>query len=387
MIVRQLGAALEHSARHYPVVCLTGPRQSGKTTLLKYLYPERSYVSLEDPDTLEFCITDTRGFLNRGLEGGMIIDEAHRHPPLFNYLQGYADRSPPGTWLLSGSNNFLLLQSVSQSLSGRAGILHLLPLSGSELGAAIEDPDWETAAFRGFFPRVRAEGMPPELFAKDYLATYAERDVRLVRNIQSLPDFQRFLKLCAGRAGQLLNLASLAQDAGLSVNTVKDWLGLLEASFLVFQLKPWNESFNKRLVKSPKLYWHDTGLLCRLLDIRSPADLQFHPYRGAVFENLVVAERMKRQVHGGEEARLGFWRESNGLEVDLVEDSGRGLILWEAKAGQTLASDYFRSLQIVGDLCGVAPERRFVCYGGEEGQTRSVGQAIGWRDFLEKTEL
>lgn len=382
MIPRELETVVQSVSRYYPVLCLTGPRQSGKTTLLKKLYPDRPYRSLEDPDVLEFCRSDPRGFLDTGLREGLVIDEAQRHPPLFNYLQGYADRSGPGAWVVSGSHNFLPMQSIGQSLAGRAGILKLMALSGMELGARLDEADWESAAFRGFYPRVRAEGMPPELFAKDYLATYAERDVRLLRNIHALPDFQRFLRLAAGRAGQLLNLASLSQDAGLSVATVRDWLGLLEASYLIYLLRPWNESFNKRLVKSPKLYWLDTGLLCRLLDARSPEDLSTHPLRGAVFENLLVADRVKRAFHRGEEPSLGFWRESNGLEIDLVEAGPEGMILWEAKAGRTVASDFLRPLEVVGELASVPAKRRILVYGGDEVQSRSAGLVLGWKAAL-----
>jgi len=381
MIPRALTPALQRSALYYPVVCLTGPRQSGKTTLLRTLWPDRLYVSLEDPDTLDFAGTDPRGFLEQGKEQGLIIDGAQRLPSLFNYLQGYADTSKPGQFLVSGSNNFLLLQAVSQSLAGRAAIFHLLPFSMAELGETMDDQQWEQAAFRGFYPRVRAQQLPPELFTRDYLSTYVERDIRLVRNIQNLADFRRFLSLCAGRAGQLLNLASLAQDSGLSVNTVRDWLGLLEASFLIFFLRPWNESFNKRLVKSPKLYWHDTSLLCRLLEVRKPEDLQFHPLRGAVFENLIVAERYKRQSQEGETPSLGFWRDSSGVEIDLVERLHGQTFLWEAKAGQTLSSEFFKNLDTVGSLASVPVERRRVVFGGSPSQTRSNGTALSWREI------
>jgi predicted AAA+ superfamily ATPase len=316
----------------------------------------------------------------------MIIDEAQRHPPLFNYLQSQADKAAPGTFLVSGSNNFLLINSVSQSLAGRAGILHLLPLSGEELGPRLDDPDWESAAFQGFYPRVRANGLPADLFAKDYLATYVERDVRLVRNIHNLAEFQRFLQLCAGRSGQLLNLVSLSQDAGISVNTVKDWLGLLEASFLIFFLRPWNESYNKRLVKSPKLYWHDTSLLCRLLDVRKADDLRFHPLRGAVFENLLVSDRYKRHSHAGESPRLWYWRDSGGIEIDLVEQQGARTLFWEAKAGQTVNNDFFKHIETVGELAGIPASQRIVCYGGDGDQQRSNARAVGWRQLLAAPE-
>lgn len=382
MIKRFLETSLRKAAAHYPVVCLTGPRQSGKTTLVRSLWPDKRYTSLEDPDQLEFARSDPRGFLEQAGASGMILDEAQRLPSLFNYLQGYADRSAKGAYIVTGSNNFLLMEGISQSLAGRAAILHLLPFSAAELGAERLGDDWETCAYKGFYPRVRANGLPPDLFSRDYLATYAERDVRLVRNIQDQSTFRAFLKLCAGRAGQALNMQSLAQDAGVSVNTAKDWLGLLEAAFLVFMVRPWNESFNKRLVKSPKLYWLDTSLLCRLLDIRAPGDLAFHAARGAVFENLLMAERWKSAFHRGEEPSVWFWRDSNGVEVDLVDEHDRLVRLWEAKAGKTVASDMFAGLESVGTLAGIPSDRRFLVYGGEEAQNRTAARVLPWRKAL-----
>jgi hypothetical protein len=382
MIPRFLYPALQRAAAHYPVVCLTGPRQSGKTTLVRALWPEKHYASLEDPDQFDFASTDPRGFLEQGGTGGIILDEAQRLPSLFNYLQGYADRAAPGAYILSGSNNFLLLQGISQSLAGRAGILHLMPLSGAELGEDHLEMDWESCAWTGFYPRVRAAGLPPDMFSRDYLATYAERDVRLIRNIQDLSAFRTFMKLCAGRSGQLLNLQSLAQDAGLAVNTIKEWLSLLEAAFLVFMVRPWNESFNKRLVKSPKLYWLDTSLLCHLLDVRSPADLAFHPLRGAVFENLLAAELWKAAHHRGENPRLWYWRDNHGIEVDLVQERDGHASLWEAKAGKTLAVDMFAGLETVGALAGIPSEHRLLVYGGNQGQSRTNAHVLSWRDAL-----
>ena len=382
MISRLLAAALMNSARHYPIVTLTGPRQSGKTTLIKSMWPEKVYASLEDPDTLDFAQSDPRAFLEQGEGGGLIIDEAQRHPPLFGYMQGYADQAKAGHYILSGSNNFLLMEKIGQSLAGRTAVLCLLPLSAEELGAVALDSSWEEAAFRGFYPRVRAEGLPPELFARDYLATYVERDVRLVKNIGDLSSFRRFLELCAGRAGQLLNLSALAGDAGVAVNTLKSWLSLLEASYLVFRLQGWHENFGKRIVKAPKLYWHDTSILCRLLGIRGAEDLRSHPLRGALFENLVIAERYKAASHRGLEPRLFFWRDTNGHEVDLVDQSGSESLLWECKSGSTIAGDFFKQLEAIGAEAAIPPERRILVYGGTESSRRSAGRAIGWREAL-----
>jgi hypothetical protein len=394
IIPRLMEKALREAASYYPVVTLTGPRQSGKTTLLHAVWPEKTYASLENPDTMDFVQADPRGFLLQGEESGMVIDEAQRYPPLFNYLQGYADRSSPGRYIISGSSNFLLMEKIGQSLAGRTAVLSLLPFSAAELGREALEANWENAAWRGFYPRVRCTSLPPDLFARDYIATYVERDVRLVRNIGDLESFRRFVRLCAGRAGQILSIASLAGDAGISVNTAKSWLGLLQAAWLVFLLPAWHRNLNKRIVKSPKLYWHDTNLLCFLLDVRKPEDLAFHPLRGAVFENLIIAERFKAATHRGRTPSLHFWRDSTGREVDLVENAGDSGSTgktggatsegraWECKSGMTVPGDFFRHLALFGEEAGVPPERRILAYGGMESQTRSDARVLGWQDAL-----
>lgn len=384
MIPRLLADYLREGARYFPVVTITGPRQSGKTTLIRSIWPDKTYHSLEDPDTLDFAATDPRGFLRQGNSHGLIIDEAQRHPELFNYLQGYADTASPGHYVLSGSNNFLRMERITQSLAGRTEIASLLPFSVTELpaGALSVYASWDELAWKGFFPHVHATGLPADRFAKDYLATYIERDVRLVKNIGDLASFRRFLRLCAGRAGQVLNLSGLAGDAGISVATARSWLSLLEAAWLVLILPPWLESFNKRIVKSPKLYWTDTGLLCHALDIGSPADLAVHPFRGAVFENLFVAERYKAYLNKGDRPPLHFWRDSSGREVDLVEETPTGPVLWECKSGQTIGSDFCKHLHYLGDLAGVPADRRRLVYGGQEDQARSGAAVLSWRSAL-----
>lgn len=379
MIKRLLETAIRDAASYYPIVTVTGPRQSGKTTLLRSLWPDKTYASLEDPDSLEFASEDPRAFLEQGGERGLIIDEAQRHPPLFNYLQGYADRSKPGRYVLSGSNNFLLMEKIGQSLAGRTAVFSLLPLSGQELGGELLPSKWEDYAWRGAYPRVYSSPLPPDVFARDYLTTYVERDVRLVKNIGDVSTFRRFLKLCAGRAGQLINMSGLASDAGISVNTAKTWLSLLEAAWLITLLPPWYENKNKRIVKAPKLYWFDTGLLCHLLDVRSPEDLSFHPMRGAIFENLIVSERYKAATHRGRDAELYFWRDSAGREIDLIEGGGLGQRIWECKSGSTIGSDFFKHLDYYGSAAEIAPDRRILVYGGDQGQSRSNANVLGWR--------
>jgi predicted AAA+ superfamily ATPase len=382
MIPRLLEGALRTAALHYPIVTLTGPRQSGKTTLIRSIWSQKYYSSLEDPDVLEFAQKDPRAFLEQGGKSGLIVDEAQRLPLLFSYLQGYADRSGAGRYVLSGSNNFLLMEKIGQSLAGRTAVLALLPFSAEELGEEALDASWEEAAWRGFYPRVRSEGLPPELFARDYLATYVERDLRLVKNVSDLSTFRAFLELCAGRAGQLLNLSALAGDAGIAVNTLKTWIGLLETAWIVFRLPPWHQNLTARIVKAPKLYWHDTSLLCRMLGIRNPDDLRSHPLRGAVFENLVIAERFKAATHRGLPPILHFWRDSGGREVDLIEGEGDERRLWECKSGSTVAQEFFKQLAFFGESTGIAPERRILAYGGSETSRRGSGVALGWRDAL-----
>ncbi|MDP3177728.1 MAG: ATP-binding protein [Spirochaetaceae bacterium] len=382
MIPRLLESALRKAAEYYPVLTVTGPRQSGKTTLVQAVWPEKAYASLEDPDVLDFAREDPRAFLEQGGEAGLIVDEAQRDPALFNYLQGYADRSKPGRFVISGSNNFLLMEKISQSLAGRTAVLVLMPFSGEEIGAEALGSSWEEAAWRGFYPRVRSGGLPADTFAKDYVATYVERDLRLVKNVSDLSAFRGFLELCAGRAGQLVNLSALGADAGIAVNTTKEWLSLLETSWLVMRLQPWHENLSKRIVKSPKLYWFDTSLLCHLLGIRKPEDLRYHPQRGAIFENLIVAERYKAASHRGLAPKLHFWRDSNGKEVDLIEGLGADRLIWECKAGASLAQEFFRGLEFFGTETGIPAERRILAYGGREPSTRSAGRAVGWRQAL-----
>ena len=382
MVSRILADSLLKAGAHYPIVSLTGPRQSGKTTLIRSLWPEKTYASLEDPDILDYAREDPRRFLEQGTDSGLIIDEAQRLPVLFGYLQGYADRSPHGRYVLSGSNNFLLMEKITQTLAGRTAVLHLMPFSAREIGSDHLTSTWEEEAFAGFYPRVRAESLPPAMFAKDYLATYVERDVRLVRNISDVDSFRRFLHLCAGRTGQLLNLTALSGDTGIAVNTVKDWLSVLQASWTVFLLRPWHRNFNKRVVKSPKIYWHDTSLLCSLLGIQDHEALQSHPFRGAVFENLIIAERYKAATHAGRSPDLYFWRDSAGKEVDIVESPGTNQVVWECKSGLTVNSDFFRNLGYFGNLASIPPERRILAYGGSEAQDRSAARVLGWKDAV-----
>ncbi len=386
MIPRTLAPRLEALAAQYPVLFLTGPRQSGKTTLARATFPTFAYRSLEDLSVREEALEDPRGFLRR-LEGtpGAILDEVQRAPDLFSYIQGYADERRGGPLVLTGSQHFLLLERISQSLAGRAAVLELLPFSLAELvmrpalsPGELERGAWSVPArvgldlervlHAGTFPPIHDRGLEPSTWLDGYLRTYVERDVRTLANVGNLETFLRFLSLCAGRSGQLLNRSSLGADAGVDQTTVKRWISILQASYVVDLLRPHFESFSRRLVKSPKLYFTDTGLLCRLLGIRSGEDLRSHPLRGAVFETFVVSELRKLYLHHGQRPPLYFWRDSNGQEVDILIEVGGRRIPIEVKAGETVAGNFLRGLDRYTALAD-SPWGALV-YGGTEATER-----------------
>ncbi|HET9211773.1 MAG TPA: ATP-binding protein [Thermoanaerobaculia bacterium] len=396
MIRRTLETILEKVARQYPVVTLTGPRQSGKTTLVRAAFPGHEYVSLEEPDIREFALTDPRGFLGQ-FAGSVILDEVQRAPDLFSYIQTLVDREDtPGRYVLSGSQNFLLLRSISQSLAGRSAILHLLPLSlselegrgpfplealGRELPAERREspfPDLMEVLFRGFYPRIYDKGLDPATWYSGYYQTYVERDVREVINVGDLETFGRFVRLCAGRNGQILNLTSLGNDCGITHTTAGRWLSILESSFLVRLLRPYHANFGKRMIKSPKLYFLDTGLLCYLLRIQSPDDLRLHASRGSVFESFVISELVKNFLHQGREPDVYFWRDSSGHEIDAVIDLGRERVAVEIKSAETVAQDFFAGLDFWRKLVGDPEAPAALVYGGDRSYRRSGVAVHSW---------
>jgi predicted AAA+ superfamily ATPase len=396
MIARTLAARLRRAVRNFPAVCLTGPRQSGKTTLVRTLLPDFEYVSLEAPDTRAFALEDPRGFLAR-FDGPVILDEIQRAPDLFSYLQVRIDEAPDrtGSFVLTGSQNFLLLERIGQSLAGRCAILHLLPLSLAELlGRPPLDPTslgktvprdvrppsrglMETLQ-AGFYPAIHARHLEPGEWLDGYVQTYLERDVRNVLHVGDLEAFGRFVRLCAGRCGGLLNLSGLAADAGITHTTARRWLSVLEASFIVVLLRPYHRNFGKRLIKSPKLYFLDTGLLCHLLQIRTPRELFHRAERGAVFESFVVSEFHKNYLHRGERPRLHFWRDSAGHEIDVIDDQGAECVAVEAKSAQTVAADFFEDLVFWARLPGNEGARRALFYGGDAAFRRSGVAVYPW---------
>ena len=385
MITRRLEAVLRERASRAPVVTLTGPRQSGKTTLCKSAFPQKPYVSLEAPSEREFALSDPRGFLARHPDG-MIIDEVQRAPDLLSYVQVAVDEdATPSRYILTGSQNLAVHQAVSQSLAGRTALLQLLPLSLEEIKRFKRPPDDRAATiWTGGYPRIYDRELPADEWLADYTSTYVERDVRQILNVGDVVSFQTFLRLCAGRIGQLLNLSGLGADAGITHVTAKKWISVLEASFIVFRLQPHHRNLGKRLVKRSKLYFYDTGLACNLLGIEEPRQLETHPLRGAIFENWVIAEIVKHVHHRGQTPRIYFHRDRRGHEVDLLVERGLRLAAVEIKSSATPASDFFAGLTQFHRLLdqSIGEEQSscepIVVYGGSETQERSAGLLLPW---------
>lgn len=390
MIPRDLEATLRRRAAQNPVVTLTGPRQSGKTTLCRAAFPDKRYVNLERPDVRESALADPRQFL-ASLGDGAVLDEVQRVPELFSYLQVLVDEDPrPGAWILTSSQNLGLLASVSQSLAGRTALLNLLPLGWNEVERFEQPPaDLWTAVFTGGYPRIHDQDVEPDEWLADYVRTYVERDVRQLLQVGDLGRFQDFVRHCAARSGQLLNLSALGGDCGVSHHTARSWLGVLEASCLAFRLPPLHRNLRKRLTRSRKLYLADTGLLCWLLGIREVQQLVRHPLRGAVFETWVVCEIVKRRTHAGlttdPAGDLRFYRDQSGFEIDVVLEQPGRLLLGECKSGMTVAGDALAGLQRMEALLRERdPEQAEVAlrllYGGEQAYRREGVDVVPWRE-------
>ena len=388
MIRRDITESLKRAAEGFPVITITGPRQSGKTTLSRGLFENHAFVSLESPDHRAFALEDPRRFLAQ-FPNGAIINEVQRAPDLLSYLQGVVDDNPnPGLWILTGSQNLLLLSSISQSLAGRTAIFNLLPLTWPEVTRFSKFPQsLDEALFTGSYPRIFDAGLNPVEWFRAYVSSYVDRDVRMITNVRDLTTFQRFIQLCAGQTAQLLNFSSLAGDCGISQPTAKAWISVLEASFIAFRLQNFSGNVRKRLVRMPKLHFYDSGLVCWLLGIRTPEQLHTHPLRGQIFESWVVSEFVKRQTNLGETTRtLSFYHDHNGAEVDLIVHTPSHVQLIEAKSTTTASSSLLNGIRRVRrHFQGSSYEcSAMAVYGGDQSQSRGDAEIIPWRELYTK---
>ncbi|MEM8584916.1 MAG: ATP-binding protein [Bacteroidota bacterium] len=381
MIQRQIAENILAQVGKYPVITVTGPRQSGKTTLIKDLFADFPYFSLENPDTQSRFENDPRGLFQQ-YGHKMVIDEVQRVPQILSYIQGIVDDDPAACFILSGSHNLLMLESVSQTLAGRTAIFYLQPLSYSELKSELSENLTATdLCWKGGYPRIFHKALDPTPFYQAYIATYVQRDVRQIKNIGDLGAFTRFLGVCAGFIGQTINKTSIADAAGIERVTAQNWLSILETSFVTYQLQPYFRNFKKRLVKSPKLYFRDTGLACALLGLQTPEELFNYYQRGAIFENFVINEISKTFFNRGLIPSLYFWRDSNQREIDLLINIGGKLRPVEIKSGATYRSDYFKQLKWFSELADVPLHPGVVVYGGDEHMEFTYGEVVGWKNI------
>jgi uncharacterized protein len=382
-IKRMAAAAARERLAGFPILTITGPRQSGKTTLSRLLAPELPYFSLEDPDTRSFAREDPRGFLRQAADGA-ILDEVQRVPELFSYLQGIVDADRRmGRFILTGSSQFELIESITQSLAGRASMLTLLPFSLAELQDGNRAPaSVDELLYTGLFPPVYDRPIKPNIWIQDYVGTYLERDVRQILKIQDLATFQRFIQLCAGRIGQLLNLSSLASDTGITRVTAESWLSVLQASHLIFIVRPWFTNTSKRFIKTPKLYFSDPGLAAWFLGIRNAGHVTAHPQRGALFENWVMTELLKAQTNSGQKPSLYFLRDKEGHEVDaIIETAPDTFQAVEVKSGETVASDSFAGLDYWRSRLPGETLVPWLVHGGTAFQQREKATVLPWSNL------
>ncbi len=370
MIARTITPKVEELLEKFPIVAITGPRQSGKTTLSKIVKPNYKYVNLENLSDREFAKTDPMGFLQT-YQNGVIIDEIQNVPSLFSYLQVVTDeRNRNGEYIITGSQNFLMMEQISQSVAGRVALFTLLPMSIQELeNTAYKPISWEDYALSGSYPRKIIQNINASDYFENYIKTYVERDVRLLKNISDLDLFQKFIKLVAGRVGQLFNQSSLGNELDLDNKTINSWFTLLETSFLTFKLQPYHSNFNKVIIKTPKIYFHDTGLLCYLLGIRSVEDLELHFAKGNIFENVVISEMYKNSINNATKSKMYFWRDKSQNEVNLIVENGLNLNAIEIKSGKTINQNFFKGLDYFKKL--KTDIQLHLIYGGTENQERT----------------
>ncbi len=384
MVYRNAKEILLSLVRGYPVVAVTGPRQSGKSTLVKNVFNDKEYANLEDIEAREYAQSDPKGFLSQ-FPDGAILDEVQRVPSLFSYVQTIVDeKKEPGYFILTGSQQFGLYEDITQSLAGRVATVVLLPFSHDELINAKLLPDTpEELLFKGLYPPIYDRSLDPTLWYGNYTRTYIERDVRQIIQVRDLSTFQHFVRMCAARTGQLLNLSSLANDCGITHNTAKSWISILEASYIIYLLKPHFENFNKRLVKTPKLFFYDVGLAVWLLGINGIDQISIHPLRGSLFETYVVGELLKRRTNNALEPNIYFWRDRTGNEIDIIIDKGTALIPVEIKSGKTITSDYFTMFKKWIEITGKKDEKGWLIYAGAEHQKRSDGIVLPWNRIFD----
>ncbi|MBO7524644.1 MAG: ATP-binding protein [Verrucomicrobia bacterium] len=380
LLFRNISTVINELLTQFRIITLTGPRQSGKTTLCKSMFPGFAYVNLEDISLREQVKTDPKAFLT-ACPDGLIIDEVHNYPELFSYLQVVSDQHPKRKFILTGSSNFNLLESITQSLSGRTALLSLMPFSFSEIRNQMQDVPTDTLLLRGFYPSVWCSGLNWKYFYQNYYATYVERDVRKILNVSNLNLFQTFIRLTAGRVGSEFNASSLSNEVGISSKTVQSWLSILSASYITFTLPPFFENLGKRLIKSPKIYFYDTGLLCYLLGIENEQQISTHPLRGNIFENLVIAEAMKQIIHRGKIPQLYFYRDRSQNEVDLLYPKGINYEAFEIKSSQTFSASFFDGIHYLKKLLQDRISRSAVIYAGSEENRHSENEIIFYKNL------
>lgn len=380
MINRKLSEQIKKYSEKFPVLAVTGPRQSGKTTLVKSVFPDYKYVNLEEIDKRQFALEDPKGFLTQ-FKGKLIIDEAQYAPDLFSYIQVFADNSGEmGNYVLTGSQNFLLMERISQSLAGRVAIFTLLPFSCEELVASNNsEENYQNHIFKGFYPAIYDRKLEPHEWYPNYVNTYIERDVRNTLNVANLLQFRQFMQICAGSVGQLINFSSIGNSIGVSNNTIKNWFSVLEASFVVFRLQPYLKNAKKRILKSPKLFFYDTGLVCDLLGIQSVNQLNTHYAKGALFENFIILELLKNALNRNEKQDLYFWRDSNANEIDCIVDKGDRVVPIEIKSAQTISTSFFKGLDRFDEIYHT--QNKTLVYGGEEDYQRTSYNILSWKSL------
>lgn len=386
MITRDIEVKIKELSAKFPIITITGPRQSGKTTLVKKIFREKSYISLEDPANRDFAISDPKAFLAQ-YPDGVILDEVQRCPDLLSYIQTIVDdKNINGMYILTGSQHFLLMNAITQSLAGRTAIFKLLPLSLNELFQHGIDLSLEEHILKGFYPRLFNENILATDFYPSYIETYIERDVRTLKNISNLGLFYKFLKLLAGRTGQLVNYQSLGNDCGLSHNTIKEWISLLETSFIVYTVYPYYKNYNKRVIKTPKIYFSDIGVLCSLLGLSSANDYKNHFLKGEIFENFIINEIRKLYFNKGINKDFYFWRDKTGHEIDLLLEEGNHNQLIEIKSAMTYNPDFIKNINYFKKL-SLAKDIAFIVNSSDESQKRTDFTIVSWKEINRWLEL